>query len=64
MRREMASCRKGSWPAVVTTLGVLTVGILQGILLAVMLSLINVIYHISRPHDALLDAVDASGGTV
>ena len=29
-----------------------------------MLSLINVIYHISRPHDALLDDVDASGGTV
>ena len=28
------------------------------------LSLINVIYHISRPHDALLDDVDASGGTV
>ena len=29
-----------------------------------MLSLINVIYHISRPHDALLDEMDASGGTV
>jgi len=50
--------------AVVTTLGVLTVGVLQGILVAVMLSLINVIYHISRPHDALLDELDASGGTV
>ncbi len=52
------------WLAVVTTLGVLIVGVLQGILVAVMLSLINVIYHISRPHDALLDEVDASGGTV
>jgi SulP family sulfate permease len=52
------------WLAVVTTLGVLTLGILQGILVAVMLSLINVLYHISRPHDALLDDVDASGGTV
>jgi SulP family sulfate permease len=31
---------------------------------ALMLSLINVIYHISRPHDALLDDLDASGGTV
>jgi sulfate permease, SulP family len=50
--------------AVVTTLGVLTVGVLQGILVAVMLSLINVIFHISRPHDALLDDVDARGGTV
>jgi len=52
------------WLAVVTTLGVLTLGILVGILLAVVLSLINVIYHISRPHDALLDELDASGGTV
>ena len=50
--------------AIVTALGVLTVGVLQGILVAVMLSLANVIYHISRPHDALLDKVDASGGTV
>jgi SulP family sulfate permease len=52
------------WLAVVTAFGVLTVGVLQGILVAVMLSLVNVIYHISRPHDALLDDVDASGGTV
>jgi sulfate permease, SulP family len=50
--------------AVVTTLGVLTVGVLQGILVAVVLSLVNVIYHISRPHDALLDDVDVRGGTV
>jgi sulfate permease, SulP family len=52
------------WLAIVTALGVLTVGILQGILVAVMLSLINVIFHISRPHDALLDDVDATGGTI
>jgi high affinity sulfate transporter 1 len=52
------------WLAVVTALGVLTVGILQGVLVAVMLSLVNVIYHISRPHDALLDDLDVSGGTV
>jgi len=52
------------WLAVVTAFGVLTVGILAGILVAVVLSLINVIYHISRPHDALLDEVDAGGGTV
>jgi sulfate permease, SulP family len=52
------------WLAVITAFGVLTVGVLQGILVAVMLSLINVIYHISRPHDALLDELDASGGTV
>jgi len=52
------------WLAVVTAFGVLTVGILQGVLVAVMLSLVNVIYHISRPHDALLDDLDTSGGTV
>jgi len=52
------------WLAAVTGVGVLTFGILQGILIAVMLSLINVIYHISRPHDALLDGLDADGGMV
>ncbi len=52
------------WLAIVTLFGVLTMGILQGILVAVTLSLINVIYRISRPHDALLDDVDAGGGTV
>ena len=40
------------WLAVITTLEVLIVGIIYGILVAVILSLINVIYHISRPHDA------------
>jgi sulfate permease, SulP family len=63
--RFLRKVRSGEfWLAVVTTLGVLTVGILQGILVAVILSLVNVLYHISRPHDALLDDVDASGGTI
>jgi SulP family sulfate permease len=52
------------WLAVVTAFGVLTVGVLQGILVAVVMSLINVIFHISRPHDALLDELDSGGGTV
>jgi SulP family sulfate permease len=52
------------WLAVVTAYGVLTVGVLAGILVAVMLSLVSVLYHISRPHDALLDGLEASGGTV
>jgi SulP family sulfate permease len=43
---------------------VLTVGVLAGILVAVMVSLITILYRISRPHDALLDNVDAAGGTV
>lgn len=50
--------------SVVTALGVLTIGVLPGILEAVVLSLVNIIYHISRPRDALLDELDASGGTV
>lgn len=52
------------WLAVVTALGVLTVGVLQGILVAVMLSLITILYRIARPHDALLDDVNVAGGTV
>jgi len=63
--RYLRKVRSGEfWLAVVTAFGVLTLGVLQGILVAVALSLVNVIYHISRPHDALLDEVDASGGTV
>ena len=53
-----------AWLALATMIGVLTLGVLQGILIAVVLSLINVIYRISRPHDALLDDVDVSGGVV
>lgn len=53
-----------AWLAIATMIGVLALGVLQGILIAVTLSLINVIYHISRPHDALLDEVDTAGGTV
>jgi SulP family sulfate permease len=52
------------WLAVVTALGVLMVGVLAGILVAVVLSLIMLLYRIARPHDALLDDVDAAGGTV
>ncbi len=52
------------WLAVVTTMGVLTVGVLWGILVAVVLSLIIILYRISRPHDALLDDVDVAGGTI
>src|SRR5512136_699607 len=52
------------WLAVITAFGVLTVGVLAGILVAVVLSLIMILYRIARPHDALLDDVDAAGGTV
>ncbi len=52
------------WLAVITAFGVLCVGVLAGILVAVVLSLIILLYRIARPHDALLDDVDAAGGTV
>lgn len=53
-----------AWLALATMLGVISLGVIQGILVAVTLSLINVIFHISRPHDALLDDVDTKGGVV
>lgn len=53
-----------AWLALATMIGVLVLGVLQGILIAVMLSLINIIYRISRPHDALLDDVEMGGGVV
>ncbi len=56
--------RSEFWLALVTAFGVLCVGVLWGILVAVVLSLIMILYRIARPHDALLDDVDASGGTV
>ena len=63
--RYLRKVRSGEfWLAVVTTLGVLTIGVLQGILVAVALSLISILYRVARPHDALLDQVDAAGGTI
>ena len=42
------------WLALLTMFGVLTIGLLQTILLAVVLSLFGVIARISKPHDAVL----------
>jgi high affinity sulfate transporter 1 len=46
--------RSEFWLAMLTALGVLTIGLLQTILLAVVFSLLGVIARISRPHDAVL----------
>ena len=46
--------RSEFWLALLTTFGVLTIGLLQTILLAVVLSLLGVIARITRPHDAVL----------
>lgn len=48
--------------AVVTCVGVLLLGILPGIVLAVALSLVVVIARISRPHDAILGRVAGIDG--
>ena len=52
------------WLAVITAFGVLTVGVLAGILVAVVLSLITLALSHSAASDALLDDVDATSGTV
>ncbi len=44
--------------ALVTLIGVLSIGVMAGILVAVLLALIVVIGRISRPHDAVLGAVN------
>jgi SulP family sulfate permease len=48
--------------ALVTFVGVLSVGVLAGILVAVVLALVVVIGRISRPHDAVLGSVEGVDG--
>jgi SulP family sulfate permease len=48
--------------ALVTLIGVLSIGVIEGILVAVLLALIVVIGRISRPHDAVLGAVKGVDG--
>lgn len=48
--------------ALVTFVGVLSIGILAGILVAVVLALVVVIGRISRPHDAVLGSVEGVDG--
>lgn len=48
--------------ALVTLIGVLSIGVMAGILVAVLLALIVVIGRISRPHDAVLGSVRGVDG--
>ena len=48
--------------AVIALLGVLSIGILPGILVAVALALLVVIHRISRPHDAVLGSIEGVDG--
>lgn len=48
--------------ALATFIGVLSIGVLAGILVAVLLALVIVISKISRPHDAVLGSVEGIDG--
>lgn len=48
--------------SVMTTLGVITIGILPGILIAVGLAMIQVLKRAARPHDALLGVIPGKEG--
>lgn len=48
--------------ALITLLGVLTIGLLNGIVLAVLLSLLLLLFRTVRPHDAILGRVEGLDG--
>ena len=52
---------KSAMISALTTLGVLAVGVIPGILIGVALSLLGLINRISHPHDAVLSAVPGHG---
>jgi high affinity sulfate transporter 1 len=62
LRRYYSISRTEFWLSVVTTFGVLSFGILQGIVLAVLLALLHLLSQISRPNDAVLGKVPGLDG--
>lgn len=54
--------RASGWFAILTTAGVLIVGIVPGILVGIFLSLIRMIQSFSRPYDAMLCEVSGRAG--
>jgi SulP family sulfate permease len=52
--------RQSALISLVTSIGVIALGVLPGILVGVMLSLLRVLSQVSRPHDALLGRVPGS----
>jgi MFS superfamily sulfate permease-like transporter len=48
--------------SIITLLGVVTVGVLPGVLIAIGLALIQLLAKASRPHDAVLGRVQGTGG--
>ncbi|MDD1639862.1 MAG: SulP family inorganic anion transporter [Methanomicrobiales archaeon] len=63
LRRYYATHRTDFWLAVTALLGVIVIGILEGLVIAVVLSLIIVLYRASRPGLAVLGKVPGQDGT-
>lgn len=62
LRRLFQIDKISGWLAVLTTAGVLIVGVVPGILVGILLSLIRLIHSFSRPYDAMLCEVSGRGG--
>jgi MFS superfamily sulfate permease-like transporter len=60
-RAIAASSRREVAIAAVTTVGVITVGVLQALLIAVALSILDTVSRAAKPHDAVLGWVDRLG---
>jgi SulP family sulfate permease len=54
VRRLYRQHRQSAWVALVTSIGVVVIGVLPGILVGIVLSLLKVLSQIVRPQDALL----------
>lgn len=48
--------------SILTTIGVLTIGVLKGILIAIILAIIHLVHKASRPHDAILGQIEGVDG--
>jgi SulP family sulfate permease len=59
-RRLLRQHRPSAMVALITSLGVVTLGVLPGILVGIVLSLLRVVSQVARPHDALLGRVPGS----
>lgn len=62
LRRLFQLDRFAGWFAIMTALGVLVVGIVPGILVGILLSLVRLIHFFSRPYDAMLCRVEDRTG--
>jgi SulP family sulfate permease len=56
-RRLYRQHRQSAWVALLTSIGVVVIGVLPGILVGIMLSLLRVLSQIVRPQDALLGRI-------